>query len=545
MNIFQTNRVKPRKKTKFNLSHESKLSFNMADLIPVMWTTTVPGDRMKLHQEIMIRMAPLISPVMHRLNVYTYQFFVPFRLIWDEWEDFITAGPNGDSKPTVPQILLNNYDGTGNNFKIGSLADYLGVPPFDDQDINGDTALSSLPFRAYQLIYNEYFRDQNLEKEIPINTESGYEIRNFGYDPDVDGPDSDSYDYFNKLLKLRKKAWEKDYFTSALPWTQRGEDVRLPFGQGIVEFNPGGGPVTAVDVDGVPLTEWRDTSDDGNLRVQTSTGKVIASGVEGSTMSGFDPNNTLVVNQVESTTINEFRRSLAIQRWLEKNARYGSRYIEQILSHFGVRTSDYRLQRPQFLGAGSSPVVISEVLQTSQSSETSPQGYMAGHGISVGNTHGFKSHRFEEHGIVMTLMCVMPRTQYFQGLSRDWTRTDNFEYYWPDFAHLGEQPVFNHELYWKPDSDLDINGVFGYQSRYAEYKWKPSTVHGEFRTSLAFWHMARQFDNMPKLNKEFVISNPTTRIYATEDASNEKLYCQIYHNFKALRPMPKYGTPMI
>lgn len=544
MNIFQTNRVKPRKKTKFNLSHESKLSFNMADLIPVMWTTTVPGDRMKLHQEIMIRMAPLMSPVMHRLNVYTYQFFVPFRLIWDEWEDFITSGPNGDSKPVSPFISINDSDGTSNNFEIGSLADYLGVPPFTDNDINGEVFLSSLPFRAYQLIYNEYFRDQNLEKEIPINTVSGVEIRNFGYDPDVDGSDSDSYDYLNKLLKLRKKAWEKDYFTSALPWTQRGEDVRLPLGDGVVKFNPEGGPLYAVDSDGNPITDFSESSTAQNLRVQATTGKIYASGSE-EDMYGIDPNNSLIAELPESTTINEFRRSLAIQRWLEKNARYGSRYIEQILSHFGVRTSDYRLQRPQFLGAGSSPVVISEVLQTSQSSETSPQGYMAGHGISVGNTHGFRSHRFEEHGIVMTLMCVMPRTQYFQGLSRDWTRTDNFEYYWPDFAHLGEQPIFNHELYWKPDEDLDIKGVFGYQSRYAEYKWKPSTVHGEFRNTLDFWHMARKFDNMPKLNKEFVIANPTDRIYAVRDESAEKLYCQIYHNFKALRPMPKYGTPMI
>ena len=539
MSIFQSIRVKSPKKTAFNLSHEVKGSYQMNNLYPIFCKMVNPGDRFQLTSEIMMRFAPLISPVMHRINVYTYSFFVPMRLIWDNWEDFITAGVTGTDKPVLPYINIGSD--RQHLLEVGALSDYMGIPPVE---LTGEAKFNSLAFRAYQLIYNEYFRDQNLEDEIPI-------YKGDGMEPDewIDDNGNEHITYIDTLMSLRKKCWEKDYFTSALPWTQRGPDVRLPLtGSGDVVLD------TSSHVPGNFLTtEGYRLEGDGN--VFSREGNLVVEENGQPVDSVYDPNGTLKVDSdaLSSTTINEFRRSLAIQRWLERNARAGSRYIEQILSHFGVRSSDYRLQRPQFLGAGSSPVVISEVLQTSQSTigdGGSAQGTMAGHGIVVGNTHGFKSHKFEEHGFIIQLMCVIPRTQYFQGLDRMWTVRDNLDFYWPEFAHLGEQPVRYDEIYWDPNRGDDYNSdAFGYQSRYAEYKWYPSTVHGEFRRSLDYWHMARKFANRPNLNKEFVQANATTRIFALDDEDQqqhvEKLYCQIYHNCKALRPMPKYGTPMI
>lgn len=540
MSIFSSVRLKKPKRTAFNLSHEVKMSMPMGKLVPFLCQDVVPGDTFNMNTELMMRLAPMISPVMHRVNVYTHFFFVPNRIIWNEWEDFITGGEKGDAAPVSPYMTKNNYYLLERMMHRGSLADYLGFPSTDKSHggvdptvplLPDDFPISSLPFRAYQMIYNEYYRDQNLEEPIAISKESGLELAPV------------------ELLQLRDRCWEKDYFTSALPWTQRGGEVHLPIaGDAEVRYNASiGDPDTNAQV-------WKKAGD-GNVGADTGGVDLRPNSVHhpGASMYdsnndpvNLDPNGTLFadMSNVSSTTINELRLATRLQRWLERTARGGSRYIEQIASHFGVRSSDARLQRPEFLGGGKSPVVISEVLQTSSTDNNSPQANMAGHGISVGNTHRFKRY-FEEHGFVIGIISVLPRTSYQQGLPRQFQRRDKFDYYWPEFAHLGEQPVYENELYMSATDNVHNPRVFGYQSRYSEYKFIASRVAGDFKGNLNFWHMGRIFDNRPLLNKNFVQSDPTKRIFAVTDPDEHPLYVQIYNNIKAIRPMPRFGTPML
>jgi hypothetical protein len=493
----------------------------MGDLIPVFLEEVVPGDSFKVTSELFIRLAPMLAPVMHRVNVYTHFFFVPNRLVFDKWQDFITGGVDGQSAVVFPRVYISEVG--SDMLGIGTLADYLGLPNMDvDFQFSDDFVFSALPFRAYQLIYNEYYRDQTLQPEVDFD--KGSVVLPTDWD---------------KLSPLRRRCWEKDYYTSALPWPQRGGDVMLPIG--------GSAPVILDPPSGVATSSFR-----------SATGSAPTGAIEQGTISGdpfitvdgspntrllYDPNGSLMADLEEatSTTVNEFRRSIRLQEWLEKNARAGSRYIEQILSHFGVRSSDARLQRPEYLGGGKSPVVISEVLQTSSTDETTPQGNMAGHGVAVGNTHGFKKF-FEEHGFIIGILSVLPRTGYFQGIPRKFSKFDKFDYFWPSFAHLGEQPILNKEVNFRTSSP---GGVFGYTPRYAEYKFAQNSVHGDFRSDLQFWHMARNLPSNVGLNGQFVQSDPTHRIFAVTDPDVHKLYCHIYHDCKAIRPMPKFGTPTI
>ena len=326
----------------------------------------------------------------------------------------------------------------------------------------------------------------------------------------------------------------KDYFTSALPWAQRGEQLTIPLS--------GSAPITA---DGTQTTfkvksSGLPPSDDA---LSTSMSK-LANTLDGDLMF----NNTGLetdLSNVSASTINELRQAFSIQKWLEKNARGGSRYVEQILSHFGVHSSDARLQRPEYLGGGKTPVVISEVLQNSASTENSPQGQMVGHGISVGNTNEFRA-RFEEHGFVIGIMSIIPRTSYQNGLPRVFQKYDKFDYFFPDLAHLGEQSVKKSELFLNTSKFLDDpenSGTFGYQPRYAEYRFVNDSVHGDMAGNLDFWHMGRKFTSLPPLNGSFVQSDPTQRIFAVEDPTEHKLIVQTYCNFQAIRPLPKFGTP--
>lgn len=535
MGIFNSISSRRPKLSKFDLSHERKLSLTMGNLIPILCLETVPGDRFRLSSEIMMRFAPMLAPIMHRVNVYTHYFFVPNRLIWNEWEDFITGGRDGTLSPVVPHFTVDQATIDASLYGAGSVADHLGFPSqIAGAGVTDPINISALPFRAYHTIYNEFYRDQNLEPEVAFSINSG----NVNADRVI-------------LSTMRKRAWEKDYFTSALPWTQRGGDVSLPItNSASVSYSP----VSSVfRGDGTnPLDDKLLGVDSTGVGTPPATGKGLivdrdtstspATGTFGriENIAGVNVNST-------SVTINELRRSIRLQEWLEKNARGGARYIEQILSHFGVKSSDGRLQRPEYLGGGKSPCVISEVLSTVESTDGSvPQANMAGHGYSVGNTNGF-SRRFEEHGFVVGLMSVLPRTAYQQGVPKMFSRIENkFDYYWPEFAQLGEQPIVNRELYYNPRGVSGVhNGTFGYQSRYAEYKYVPSTVHGEMRTTLSHWHMGRIFASQPALNASFVQSDPTNRIFAVTGAGIDNLYCQIFHKFSALRPMPYFGTPVI
>lgn len=556
-NIFNSIRLKRPKRNVFNLSYENKLTMNMGELVPIMCMPIVPGDKFRVNTEALVRLAPLVAPMMHRVNVYTHYFFVPNRLVWTEWEDFITKGIDGEDTPVLPYFSLDKSDMSNSSrrgfYSDGSLWDYLGLPSVNKvngldnivQSPNGvslptDFRVSCLPFRAYQLIYNEYYRDQNLTDPIDFPL----------------GPGVQSGDAVTALLTLRRRAWEKDYFTSALPWLQRGPEVTVPINGGqtgldVYYQSPGANKGQV----------WRDqlgrnwdigaTYDPTLIAYpgqQPTQGQYVAT-KSGSTATDnrapeLDPNGTFKVDIDEmGVSIQDLRTSNALQRWFERNARGGSRYIEQILAHFGVRSSDARLQRPQFLGGGKMPVAVSEVLQTSSTNDTSPQANMAGHGISAGVNNGFR-HYFEEHGYVIGLMSIMPRTGYQQGVPRDFTKFDNMDFYFPEFAHLSEQEIKNQELY-VSDNKVYNEGTFGYTPRYAEYKYHESEAHGDFRGNMSFWHLNRIFTDKPNLNTAFVECNPSNRVFATSNTKDDKFWVQIYQDVKALRLMPKYGTPML
>lgn len=512
-NIFESIQIRRPKRSAFDLSHERKFTCNMGDLVPILCEEIVPGDTFKMNTEVFMRLMPLASPVMHRVNVFTHFFFVPYRLIWDNYQKFITGGDDGSQNAVMPYIQLNDNNSL---LEAGTLADYLGISIADAR--TGSISISSLSFRAYQLIYNEYYRDQNLHPAFNL--------------PKTDGLESNGI--LTDLMKIRKRCWEKDYFTSALANAQKGTEVNIPMGTSapvMVDPNRVGFPI--IKEGGGPSANTALSTDlIGNL-FGTDNGENVY----------IDPNDTLIADltNASSTTVNQLRVALRLQEWFEKNNRAGSRYIEQILSHFGVRVPDHRLQRPEYLGGGKSPIVISEVLQTSSSDLTSPQGNLAGHGMAVGNTHRWKN-TFQEHGLVIGIMSTLPRTAYQQGTRRFHLKTDRFDFAWPEFSNLGEQEVFVHELYCNSET---TNKPFGYQQRYAEYKFIPSSVHGQMKDTLNHWQMAREFANEPALNGEFVSSDPTHRVFAVTDPNEHKLVVQVYNAITAIRPLPYFSSPSI
>lgn len=532
-NVFNTISLMKPKRNHFDMSYDRKFSCNMGELVPIHLQEVLPGDKISMKSTQMIRFAPLVSPMMQRVDVYTHFFFVPSRLLWSNWESFITGGEIDPftgvipPPPVYPTINVAPVD-----IALSSIPDYLGIPT-GTSSVSHD--ISALPFAAYAKIYDEYYRDQNLQE--PINF-----VLNDG--------DNDIREVAPMLLgKPLKRAWEHDYFTSSLPFAQKGAEVVVPLGNDA--------PIHFTAQDDIFPTPQANLVKDaaGNIvpginPLEDNNG-IFATNVGGLHNPAYLDNSanlTADLSGATQTSINDLRRAFKLQEWLEKNARGGSRYIETILSHFGVQSKDSRLQRPEYLGGGKSQVSISEVLQTSGSAPTAggysdtPQGNLAGHGINVGQSNNF-SRFFEEHGFVIGIMSVMPKPSYQQGLQRMWNKFDKLDYYWPSFAHIGEQEVKNKEIYWGWSAEADEQ-TFGYVPRYSEYRYMPSSVHGDFRDSLSYWHQGRIFETPPALNAEFIECNPSNRVFALQDPAFDNLYCQVFHEIHAIRPIPKFGIPI-
>ena len=493
-NLFNSIKLQRPKKNVFDLTHDVKLSADMGNLTPILTLECVPGDKFELGCESLVRFAPLIAPVMHRMDVSMHYFFVPNRILWENWEKFIV---NQDSGFIHPYINVNGNWTTAQK----KFADYMGIPPAPSTGT--ETSINALPFAAYQAIFNEYYRDQNLVPAVD------YKL--------VDGENSRT-----TFAVMRKRAWEHDYFTSSLPFAQKGAAVDIPLGN--------------IDV---PWTKIAGKNPNGSPDVQAVSGQYDVNGGVPSPLT-----DGLYVPQisadVEPTTINDLRRAFRLQEWLEKNARGGTRYIESILTHFGVKSSDSRLQRPEYITGVKTPVVVSEIVNTTGEVDGLPQGNMAGHAMSVSSGRS-GSYYCEEHGYIIGIMSVMPKTAYQQGIPKTYLKNDSLDYFWPSFAHIGEQPVTKNEIY---AYTSNANDTFGYVPRYAEYKYMPSRVAGDFRTTLDYWHLGRIFEEEPELNEVFVQCDPTKRIFAVDDPSGDSLYCHVLNKIKAIRPMPKFGTPM-
>lgn len=493
------------KRSKFSLSNTKLLSCDLGELVPCGLTEVLPGDSIQQATTCMVRVAPLLSPVMHTTHIQLSHWFVPHRLVWEDWEDFITGGPDGADDSVFPTITTPASTG----FAVGSLADYLGIPPGV-----ASKEVSALPFRGYALIWNEWFRDQDLQAKLVIDETSG--------------PDTTT------SVDLQNSAWEKDYFTSARPWEQKGPQITIPIGD-------------TAPVNLIPHTE----STNSMLIRNAATGVLPTSqAVGGSGATGefrwnpgpanavLDPNGRLETDLASASpiTINLLREAFALQRFEEARARFGSRYVEY-LRYLGVRSSDARLQRPEFLGGGRYPVQFSEVIQTAEGDD--PVGELRGHGIGIARSNRYRRF-FEEHGYVFTFLTVRPKTIYASGLWRTWNRRTKEDFFQKELQHIGQQSVLNKEVRM---AHATPDGVFGYQDRYDEYRRAESSIAGEFRSTLDFWHFARQFSTDPALNASFVKCVPTEEPFAVP--STDVLYVMARHSIQARRIVAGQGNSFI
>lgn len=506
-NIFNQIQVKRPQSNWFDLSHDVKLSLNMGELVPIMCTKCMPGDKFNISCESLLRFAPLVAPMMHRVDVTMHYFFVPNRLVWPNWEKYITNTKleSTDLLPVHPYVTVDGPSWS-------RLCDYMGLP----EPLTGQSEkVSAIPFAAYLKIYNDYYRDQNMINDLAEDCQL------------TDGSNT----FTGELNVLRKRAWEHDYFTAALPFAQKGDPVSIPI-LGNIALDP-----ATTDTGRILKASDHSTVSDGTVETM---GSDMVAGASMKTQAVYDPNGTLIVDNVEST-INDLRKAYVLQRWLEKSARAGSRYTEQLKVQFDVQSSDARLQRPEYITGTKSPVVISEVLQTGESN-TTPQGNMAGHGVSV--TEGqYGSYFCEEHGYIIGIMSVMPKTAYQQGIPKHFLEIGSplDDYPWPDFANIGEQPILNKELYAYQGAAGDE--IFGYIPRYAQYKYEFNRVAGEFRNTLNFWHMGRIFASPPALSAEFIEADPTHRVFAVTDPDEQKLWAHVFNKVSANRRLPYFGTP--
>lgn len=507
--LFDKVKLTKPQRSRFDLSHDVKMSAKFGQLIPIMVTPVVPGDSFNIGCESMVRFAPMIAPVMHRLDVTMHYFFVPYRILWDNWEKYISNTKDEITQELPPHPTIEIL-ADGSNY--GKLLDYMGVPDPSQTTASANELISPMALAAYQCVYNEYYRDQNLIDPIDYKLTDGSNDANF-----------------TNLATIRKRAWGHDYFTSALPFAQKGDPVSIGQGDVVLKDTPLSAQ-NVVDINGDPIT-GSDLVTDGSGVLNANTG-----GFPPNVDAIIDPSGNYVTNMVN---INDLRIAYRVQEWLERSARGGTRYNEFIMAQFGVRTSDARIQRPEYITGIKTPVVVSEVLNTTGTIDL-PQGNMAGHGVAV--TQGrYGKYYSEEFGVIIGIMSVMPLTAYQQGMPKHFTKvTDPTEHYFPVFANLGEQEILQKEIMAFGSGG---DATFGYIPRYAEYKYENNRVAGDFRTSLNFWHMGRILPTNVALNQNFIECDATTRIFAVED-DTDYLWCHVYNKVSASRLMPFYGTPM-
>ena len=482
----------------FDLSYEKKLTCQMGKLIPIMADEMVPGDKFQITNEIVVRFQPMVAPILHEVNVYVHYFFVPYRLLWDDWEDFITGGPDGDFTAVIPTWEPTDTD-------EGSLWDYMGFPIGVDPE--GAYPIDFVR-SGYNLIYDEYYRDQTLVEPVD--------------------PDNES---------VLTRAWEKDYFTAALPWQQRGTAPALPIsGQTTAAWDSDAIDDQGSDIDGAAV-----------IGVNLNDQFAVSGPTREESLLGALNRNTVDLSVASTFDIADLRLAFQIQKFLERNARTGARYTEFLQAHHNVSPTDERLQRPEFCGGSKSPVVISEVLQTSETDpsgpDASPQGNMAGHGITASRTQA-ANYFCKEYGMIFGIMSIMPRSAYQQGIDRQFIKRTKYDFFFPEFVNLSEQGIEQAELFATNDA-AENQSLFGYAGRYDEMRVKKNMVAGQMRSeaaqSLDYWHLARDFESAPALNQEFIECVPSTRIFAVQD--EDPMIVNVANIIRAVRPLPFANNP--
>lgn len=526
------------KRTKFDRSHVYKTTFDSGKLIPVFVDEVLPGDTTRMSVNYFARLATPIKPIMDNIYLDWFFFFVPNRLVWEHWQNFCfeQEDPDDSTDYVIPTIAASGNSGDA---YIGSLWDYFGLPVNTSGNLSG---ISALPFRGVYLIWNEWFRDENLQKSVKIQK-------------------GDTNDVLSSYQSSEQPSWvfssgtnpfpgfacpprgkRHDYFTSALPWTQKGPGIQVPLTGNAFVYDAQGvsipnmpSAVKEINVAGRIMT--RET--DGNWPHEVyEYNQSNASLVSSNKFSYAD------LESISGATINSLRTAFQMQKFYERLARGGSRYTEVLRSFFGVVSPDARLQRPEFLGSFTKMVNVNPIAQTSATDDTSPQGNLSAYGVTAAKFHGFTK-SFVEHGYIFGFVCARADLTYQQGINKMWLRSTVYDFYWPTFAHLGEQAIELREIY-AQGSEADTT-VFGYQERYAEYRYKPSQITGKLRSSvvngtLDKWHLSQFFKNAPTLNEEFITENPPIdRIIAVP--SEPEFLLDIGFRYITVRPMPMFGTP--